>query len=59
MVSFDNTNSSAAKGKFIKDNGLRGLAMREAGGDYHDFFSILSVLRLCLMRYTRLLLTAH
>lgn len=25
-----------AKGKFIKDNGLRGFSMWEAGGDYND-----------------------
>ncbi|KAF8165592.1 endochitinase [Crassisporium funariophilum] len=33
MVSFDDKRSSAAKGKFIKDTGLRGFATWEAGGD--------------------------
>jgi len=36
MVSFDNAQSFAAKGKYIKETGLRGFAMWEAGGDYHD-----------------------
>jgi len=36
MVSFDNAESFAAKGKFIKGTGLRGFAMWEAGGDYND-----------------------
>ena len=34
MVSCDNAESFAAKGKFIKDNSLKGLAMWGAGGDY-------------------------
>ncbi|KAF9481870.1 glycoside hydrolase family 18 protein [Pholiota conissans] len=36
MVSFDNAQSFAAKGKFIKNTGLRGFAMWEAGGDFKD-----------------------
>ena len=36
MVSFDNAQSFAAKGNYIKEAGLRGFAMWEAGGDYHD-----------------------
>lgn len=36
MVSFDNAQSFTAKGKFIKQMGLRGFAMWEAGGDFHD-----------------------
>jgi chitinase len=36
MVAFDNTQSFAAKGSFIKSNGLRGFAMWEAGGDSND-----------------------
>ncbi|KAG1725270.1 glycoside hydrolase family 18 protein [Suillus paluster] len=36
MVSFDNTKSFAAKGEFIKEAGLRGFSMWEAGGDYND-----------------------
>ncbi|KAG1785367.1 glycoside hydrolase family 18 protein [Suillus plorans] len=36
MISFDNVQSFAAKGKYIKDTKLRGFAMWEAGGDYKD-----------------------
>ncbi|KAJ7591605.1 endochitinase [Mycena floridula] len=36
MVSFDNTQSFAAKGKFIASSGLRGFAMWESGGDQSD-----------------------
>ncbi|KAG0696955.1 glycoside hydrolase family 18 protein [Suillus ampliporus] len=36
MISFDNTQSFAAKGEFIKKTGLRGFSMWEAGGDYND-----------------------
>ncbi|PPQ70436.1 hypothetical protein CVT26_013930 [Gymnopilus dilepis] len=36
MVSFDNAQSFAAKGKFILNKGLRGFAMWEAGGDFND-----------------------
>ncbi|KAF8444895.1 glycoside hydrolase family 18 protein [Boletus edulis BED1] len=36
MVSFDNARSFAAKGSYIKETGLRGFAMWEAGGDYKD-----------------------
>jgi chitinase len=36
MISFDNTQSFAAKGKFIQETGLRGFTMWEAGGDYDD-----------------------
>jgi chitinase len=36
MVSFDNVQSFAAKGEYIKNTKLRGFSMWEAGGDYHD-----------------------
>lgn len=36
MISFDNVQSFAAKGEYIKNTKLRGFAMWEAGGDYHD-----------------------
>jgi len=36
MVSFDNAQSFAAKGRFISENGLKGFAMWEAGGDFND-----------------------
>ncbi|KIJ60049.1 glycoside hydrolase family 18 protein [Hydnomerulius pinastri MD-312] len=36
MVSFDNAQSFAVKGSYIKETGLRGFAMWEAGGDYKD-----------------------
>jgi chitinase len=36
MVSFDNVQSFAAKGTFVKHAGLRGFAMWEAGGDHDD-----------------------
>ncbi|KAG9316848.1 glycoside hydrolase family 18 protein [Chiua virens] len=36
MVSFDNAQSFAVKGSYIKETGIRGFAMWEAGGDYHD-----------------------
>jgi len=36
MVSFDNAQSFAVKGSYIKETGLRGFAMWEAGGDYND-----------------------
>ncbi|ETW81104.1 glycoside hydrolase family 18 protein [Heterobasidion irregulare TC 32-1] len=36
MVSYDNADSFAAKGKFINTLGLRGFAMWEAGGDFKD-----------------------
>ncbi|KAG6375578.1 chitinase [Boletus reticuloceps] len=36
IVSFDNARSFAAKGSYIKETGLRGFAMWEAGGDYKD-----------------------
>jgi chitinase len=36
MVSFDDPASFAAKGRFIAQNGLRGYAMWEAGGDSKD-----------------------
>jgi chitinase len=35
-VSFDDARAFAAKGKFIKDNGLTGFAMWSAEGDYND-----------------------
>jgi len=34
--SYDNAQLFAAKGTFIKNTGLLGYAMREAGGDYDD-----------------------
>ncbi|KIK67736.1 glycoside hydrolase family 18 protein [Collybiopsis luxurians FD-317 M1] len=36
MISFDNAESFASKGAFIKDYGLAGFAMWEAGGDSND-----------------------
>jgi len=36
MISFDNAKSFAAKGEYIKANGLAGFAMWEAGGDSQD-----------------------
>jgi len=36
MISFDDAQSFAAKGQYIKETGLRGFAMWEAGGDYND-----------------------
>ncbi|KAI0646605.1 glycoside hydrolase [Trametes meyenii] len=36
MVSYDDAQSFAAKGRFINDAGLRGFAMWEAAGDYND-----------------------
>ncbi|KAG2135821.1 glycoside hydrolase family 18 protein [Suillus clintonianus] len=36
MVSFDNIPSFAAKGEYIKDAGLRGFSMWQAGGDHND-----------------------
>ncbi|KAI0701975.1 glycoside hydrolase [Cytidiella melzeri] len=36
MVSYDDPNSFAAKGDFIREKGLLGFAMWEAGGDYKD-----------------------
>jgi chitinase len=35
MISYDDATSFAAKGTFIKNSGLRGFAMYEAGGDYN------------------------
>lgn len=36
MISYDDAQSFAAKGKFIASENLRGFAMWEAGGDYQD-----------------------
>ena len=36
MVSYDDRASFAAKGVYIKQTGLRGFSMWEAGGDYND-----------------------
>ena len=36
LVSFDDAESFAAKGAYIKSAGLRGFAMWEASGDYED-----------------------
>ena len=36
MISYDGPDAFAAKGAFIKDTGLRGFAMWEAGGDSKD-----------------------
>ena len=36
MISYDNAESFNAKGAFIKNNGLLGYAMWEAGGDYNN-----------------------
>lgn len=42
MVSFDYAESFAAKGKYIKENGLRGLATLGGGVTFVAFFLILS-----------------
>ncbi|KAL4078209.1 glycoside hydrolase superfamily [Scleroderma yunnanense] len=44
MVSYDNPDSFTAKGAFIKQAGLRGFSMWEAGGDYKDL--LLDAIRL-------------
>ncbi|OJA17532.1 hypothetical protein AZE42_11931 [Rhizopogon vesiculosus] len=36
MISFDNAQSFTAKGKYIKEAGLRGFALWETGGDYSN-----------------------
>jgi len=36
MVSYDGPKSFAFKGKYIAEAALAGLAIWEAGGDYHD-----------------------
>ncbi|KAG2358581.1 glycoside hydrolase superfamily [Suillus spraguei] len=36
MISFDNPQSFAVKGKFIEETGLRGFTMWEVAGDYDD-----------------------
>ncbi|KAF8836468.1 hypothetical protein BDN67DRAFT_1014685 [Paxillus ammoniavirescens] len=36
MFNFDNADSFAAKGRYIRETGLRGFSMWEAGGDYDD-----------------------
>ena len=36
MISYDDPTSFAAKGTFIRDQGLRGFAIWEAAGDYKD-----------------------
>lgn len=36
MISFDDARSFAVKGQFIKEQGLRGFAMWETGGDFND-----------------------
>lgn len=36
MISFDNAESYAAKGSYVKNAGLRGFSMWEAGGDYNN-----------------------
>ncbi|KAG1829648.1 chitinase [Suillus variegatus] len=47
MISFDNAESFAAKGEYIKNAGLHGFAMWEAGGDYDNILldSIISAAR--------------
>ncbi|KAF8169494.1 chitinase [Pholiota molesta] len=51
MVSFDNAQSFAAKGNFIKTQGLRGFAMWEAGGDFNNILlnSIRTAAGLCVL----------
>jgi len=34
MISFDNADSFAAKGSYIRETGLRGFSIWEVGGDY-------------------------
>jgi chitinase len=36
MISYDDAQSFAAKGNFIKNKGLRGFAMWETGGDQNN-----------------------
>jgi len=36
MISYDDATSFAAKGTFIRNSGLLGFAMYEAGGDYKN-----------------------
>lgn len=36
MISFDNAQSFAVKGEYIKSKGLRGFSMWEAGGDSNN-----------------------
>ncbi|KAF9003663.1 endochitinase [Cyathus striatus] len=36
FISYDDPRSFAAKGRFIRSNGLRGFSMWEAGGDYQN-----------------------
>ncbi|PFH53950.1 glycoside hydrolase family 18 protein [Amanita thiersii Skay4041] len=36
LVSFENAMSFSIKGAYIRESGLKGFAMWEAGGDYHD-----------------------
>ncbi|KAF8836466.1 glycoside hydrolase family 18 protein [Paxillus ammoniavirescens] len=36
MISFDNADSFAAKGSYIRETGLRGFSIWETGGDYDD-----------------------
>jgi chitinase len=35
MISFDDAQSFAAKGNYIKETGLKGFSMWQAGGDYN------------------------
>jgi len=44
MVSYDDRASFSAKGAYIKQTGLRGFSMWEAGGDYKDL--LLDAIRL-------------
>jgi len=36
MISYDNADSFAAKGEFIKSESLRGFTIWEEGGDYNN-----------------------
>ncbi|KIM69541.1 glycoside hydrolase family 18 protein, partial [Scleroderma citrinum Foug A] len=46
MVSYDDRASFSAKGAYIKQNGLRGFSMWEAGGDYQNL--LLDAIRLSI-----------
>lgn len=50
MISYDDARSFAAKGNFIKDEGIRGFAMWHAVGDYEDMLvdSIIEAMDVCV-----------
>ncbi|TFL00848.1 glycoside hydrolase [Pterulicium gracile] len=50
VISYDDARSFAAKGNFIKDEGIRGFAMWHAVGDYEDMLvdSIIEAMDVCV-----------